>query len=184
MPGVISLTCVPLCQQPTPFAHPLRHPVTIIVTFAINPHCSAILFSVQCASLSLTANHMAESRKYEFSVTALPQFIADQSDPASERFVFAYTITIENVGTVAAQLISRHWFITDSNSRVQEVRGLGVVGEQPLLRPGEKFEYTSGCQLDTPVGTMRGTYQLVAEDGTAFEAEIPEFTLSIPRVLH
>ena len=127
---------------------------------------------------------MAESRKYQFAVSATPQFIADQSDPESERYVFAYTITIENVGTVAAQLISRHWIITDSNSRVQEVRGLGVVGEQPLLRPGEKFEYTSGCQLDTPVGTMRGTYQLVAEDGTAFEAEIPEFTLSIPRVLH
>ena len=90
----------------------------------------------------------------------------------------------QNVGTVAAQLVARHWVITDSNSRVQEVRGLGVVGEQPLLQPGEKFENTSGCQLETPVGTMRGTYQLVAEDGTAFEAEIPEFTLSIPRVLH
>ena len=127
---------------------------------------------------------MAESRKYEFSVAAVPQFIADQSDLESERYVFAYTITIENVGTVAAQLISRHWVITDSDSRVQEVRGLGVVGEQPLLQPGEKFEYTSGCQLETPVGTMRGTYQLVAEDGTAFEAEIPDFTLSIPRVLH
>ena len=133
---------------------------------------------------SLNNHPMAESRKYQFAVSATPQFIADQSDPESERYVFAYTITIENIGTVAAQLISRHWFITDSNSRVQEVRGLGVVGEQPLLRPGEKFEYTSGCQLDTPVGTMRGTYQLVAEDGTAFEAEIPEFTLSIPRVLH
>ena len=111
---------------------------------------------------------MAISKTYQVKVTALPQFVAEQSDPDAERYVFAYTITVENVGTVAAQLISRHWFITDSNSRVQEVRGLGVVGEQPLLQPGEKFEYTSGCQLETPVGTMRGTYQLVAEDGTAF----------------
>ena len=127
---------------------------------------------------------MSNSKKYQITVTAQPQYVAEQSAPDAERYVFAYTITFENVGTVTAQLISRHWFITDSNSRVQEVRGLGVVGEQPLLQPGEKFEYTSGCQLETPVGTMRGTYQLVAEDGTAFEAEIPEFTLSIPRVLH
>ena len=127
---------------------------------------------------------MAISKTYQVKVTALPQFVAEQSDPDAERYVFAYTITVENVGTVTAQLISRHWIITDGNSNVQEVRGLGVVGEQPLLQPGEKFEYTSGCQLETPVGTMRGTYQLVAEDGTAFEAEIPDFTLSIPRVLH
>ncbi len=127
---------------------------------------------------------MAESRKYQFAVSATPQFIADQSDLESERYVFACTITIENVGTVAAQLISRHWVITDSDSRVQEVRGLGVVGEQPLLQPGAKIESTRGSQLEPPVGTMRGTYQLVAEDGTAFEAEIPDFTLSIPRVLH
>ena len=127
---------------------------------------------------------MTESKKYQVAVKAVPQFIADQSDPDSERYVFAYTITIENVGTVAAQLISRHWIITDGNSRIQEVRGLGVVGEQPLLRPGDKYEYTSGCQLETPVGTMRGTYQMTAEDGTQFEAIIAEFTLSIPRVLH
>ena len=127
---------------------------------------------------------MAISKTYQISVTALPQYVADQSDPESERYVFAYTITVENVGTVAAQLISRHWIITDGNSNAQEVRGLGVVGEQPLLRPGEKYEYTSGCQLDTPVGIMRGTYQMMAEDGTAFEAEIPAFTLAIPRVLH
>jgi ApaG protein len=127
---------------------------------------------------------MAESRKYQIAVSAIPQFIAEQSDPATERYVFAYTITIENVGTVPAQLISRHWIITDGNSRVQEVRGLGVVGQQPLLSPGETFEYTSGCQLDTPVGTMRGTFQMTADDGTQFEAIIAEFTLSIPRVLH
>ena len=127
---------------------------------------------------------MAESKKYQIAARAVPQFIADQSDPASERYVFAYTITFENVGTVAAQVISRHWIITDGNSRVQEVRGLGVVGQQPLLRPGENFEYTSGCQLDTAVGTMRGSFQVTADDGTQFEAVIDEFTLSIPRVLH
>mgnify|MGYP002662248156 CR=1 FL=1 len=127
---------------------------------------------------------MAESKKYQIAVKAVPQFIADQSDPDAERYVFAYTIPIENVGTVPAQLISRHWIITDGDSRIQEVRGLGVVGKQPLLRPGEKYEYTSGCQLETPVGTMRGTFQMTADDGTQFEAIIAEFTLSIPRVLH
>ena len=127
---------------------------------------------------------MAISKTYQITVTPVPQYVPDQSDPDAERYVFAYTITLENTGTVAAQLISRHWLITDGNSNVQEVRGLGVIGEQPLLGPGEKYEYTSGCQLDTPVGVMRGTYQMMAEDGTAFEAEIPAFTLSIPRVLH
>lgn len=127
---------------------------------------------------------MAESKKYDIAVSAVPQFIADQSDPDNDRYVFAYTITLENVGTVAAQLISRHWIITDAGDEVQEVRGLGVVGHQPLLQPGESFEYTSGCQLDTPVGTMRGSYQMTAEDGTQFEACIPEFTLAVPRVLH
>jgi ApaG protein len=127
---------------------------------------------------------MAESKKYEIAVSAIPQYIPEQSDPDNERYVFAYTISIENVGSVTAQLISRHWIITDASDEVQEVRGLGVVGQQPLLKPGEKFEYTSGCQLDTPVGKMRGSYQLTAEDGTQFEAAIPEFTLAIPRVLH
>lgn len=127
---------------------------------------------------------MTAHSTHAIAVSALPRFIADQSDPDSERYVFAYTITLENTGAVAAQLISRHWFITDGNANVQEVRGLGVVGEQPWLRPGEKYEYTSGCQLDTPVGVMHGSYQMVAEDGTAFEAEIPAFTLAMPRVLH
>ena len=127
---------------------------------------------------------MAESKKYQIDASAVPQFIADQSDPASERYVFAYTTTIENVGTVPAQLISRHWVITDANARVQEVRGLGVVGQQPLLKPGEKFEYTSGCPLPTPVGTMRGTYHCVGENGIPFEVPIPEFVLAMPRTLH
>ncbi len=127
---------------------------------------------------------MAEEKKYLVEVHPVPQFIPDQSDADNDRYVFAYTITIKNIGSVPAQLVSRHWIITDANSAVQEVRGLGVVGHQPLLKPGESFEYTSGCALTTPVGTMKGTYQMVAEDGTQFAATIPEFTLAIPRVLH
>lgn len=127
---------------------------------------------------------MAESKKYEISVTAETQYLADQSDPPDGRYVFAYHITIRNTGSIAAQLISRHWVISDSDGHVQEVRGLGVVGHQPLLKPGESFEYSSGCILATPVGTMRGSYQMTAEDGTQFEASIAEFTLAMPRVLH
>ena len=121
---------------------------------------------------------------YRVAVAATTQYIAEQSDEAAGRYVFAYTITLRNGGNVAAQLISRHWVITDAQGLVQEVRGMGVVGAQPLLQPGESFEYTSGTSIATPVGTMRGSYQMVAEDGTRFEAPIPEFTLSIPRVLH
>jgi len=111
-------------------------------------------------------------------------FLADQSDPAKNQFVFAYTITITNTGDVPAQLVSRHWIITDAEHKVQEVRGLGVVGQQPMLKPGESFEYTSGTSIQTAVGTMRGTYQMLAEDGQAFDAPIPLFTLSVPRTLH
>jgi ApaG protein len=127
---------------------------------------------------------VAEGKKYHISVSVNTTYLEDQSDPASDRYVFAYTVTIANAGTVAAQLISRHWVITDAENVTQEVKGLGVVGEQPLLRPGESFEYTSGTAMATPVGTMRGTYQMVAEDGNKFDAEIPLFTLSMPRVLH
>ena len=122
--------------------------------------------------------------KHSISVTARVKFIPDQSDAAKGRYVFAYTMTIANTGTVAAQLVSRHWIITDAAGEVQEVKGDGVVGEQPLLKPGESFEYTSGAAIATPVGTMRGSYQMVAEDGVEFEAQIPEFTLAMPRVLH
>ena len=122
--------------------------------------------------------------KYEISVQARSTFMPDQSDVDEGRFVFAYTITITHTGSIAARLISRHWVITDAENEVQEVRGLGVVGEQPLLQPQQSFEYTSGAAIATPVGTMRGTYQMVAEDGTAFDAPIPQFTLSMPRVLH
>ncbi len=127
---------------------------------------------------------MAEGKKYQISISTNTAYLADQSDPSTDRYVFAYTITIANSGTVAAQLISRHWIITDAENITQEVKGLGVVGEQPLLRPGESFEYTSGTALGTPVGTMHGTYQMVAEDGNKFDAEISPFTLSMPRVLH
>mgnify|MGYP003497499713 FL=1 len=122
--------------------------------------------------------------KYNIDVKAQATYLADQSDEDASRYVFAYTITITNKGTVGAQLISRHWVITDADNETQEVRGLGVIGEQPKLKPGECYEYSSGSALGTPVGTMRGTYQMVAEDGTKFDAPIPEFTLSIPRVLH
>ena len=127
---------------------------------------------------------MAQARRYEVTVSAAVQYLAEQSDEKTGRYVFAYTISIRNTGEVTAQLISRHWVITDSQGLVQEVRGLGVVGNQPVLRPGESHEYTSGTAIATPVGTMKGAYQMVAEDGTRFEATIPEFTLSVPRVLH
>lgn len=127
---------------------------------------------------------MPDSHTYRIEIQPAPQFLPEQSNPDENRFVFAYTITIRNTGNKPAQLISRHWIITDGHNEVQEVRGLGVVGEQPLLKPGESFQYTSGCSLTTPVGTMKGTYQMVGEDGSRFEAEIPEFVLAMPRVLH
>ena len=127
---------------------------------------------------------MAESKKYEITVTVRTAYLPEQSDESINRYVFAYTITIANTGTMPAQLISRHWIIADGEGSVQEVRGLGVVGEQPLLKPGESFEYTSGTAISTPVGSMKGTYQMVAEDGLRFDATIPEFVLSVPRVLH
>mgnify|MGYP003493093155 CR=1 FL=1 len=127
---------------------------------------------------------MTESKRYEITVLPKAQYVADQSDPDRQHFFFAYTIRITNTGTVAAKLLSRHWVITDAQGRVQEVRGLGVVGVQPLLQPGESYEYTSGTSIGTQVGTMRGSYQMLAADGTRFEAPIPEFTLSVPRTLH
>jgi len=127
---------------------------------------------------------MTENKHYEFSVSPKVTFLADQSDPDKNHFVFAYTITVTNTGSVAAQLVSRHWIITDAEHRVQEVKGQGVVGQQPVLKPGESFEYTSGTSIPTAVGTMRGSYRMVAEDGLAFDVPIAPFTLSIPRTLH
>lgn len=121
---------------------------------------------------------------YEFTVAVRTQYLPEQSDPARTNYVFTYSITIKNTGTIGAQLISRHWVITDANNHVQEVRGLGVVGHQPLLQPGDEFEYTSGTQLATPQGSMYGEYFCVAEDGHQFETKIPEFALTLPRALH
>lgn len=129
---------------------------------------------------------------YQFTCRAAPQFLPEQSDPTRGLYVFSYTLTIRNTGTVAAQLIARHWVITDGAGRTQEVKGLGVVGQQPLLAPGETFVYTSGTQLRTATGVMRGSMFIVAEDGTRFEAEVPAFVLDAsavagdpgPRVLH
>lgn len=127
---------------------------------------------------------MENNSLYKVQVVAQVKHLAEQSDEADNRFVFSYTITLTNNGESTVQLLSRHWIITDGNNQVQEVRGQGVVGEQPVLKPGQSFGYTSGTVLSTPVGTMTGSYQMVAEDGTKFDAPIPQFVLSVPRVLH
>ena len=127
---------------------------------------------------------MARMNQAEFTCSVQPSYLEEQSDPSTHEYAFSYTVTIVNSGAVSAQLIARHWVITDAMGHTEEVRGLGVVGNQPLLKPGESFEYTSGCVLDTPVGTMGGSYQMVADDGSPFEAEIPEFVLAMPRTLH
>ena len=127
---------------------------------------------------------MNEEEKYQIKVDAVARYLEDESAPDEDRYVFAYHVTLRNTGTVRARLVSRHWVITDGDGDIQEVRGPGVVGAHPDLAPGERFEYTSGCALTTPVGTMHGSYQMDAADGTRFDAPIPSFTLSIPRVLH
>ena len=127
---------------------------------------------------------MNDSLTHRIQVGVETSYIDDQSDPASDRYVFAYTITISNAGSAPAKLLNRHWLITDANGKIQEVRGEGVVGEQPYLRPGEEFRYTSGTVLETPVGTMEGEYEMVDDDGTSFLAPIDRFSLSVPRVLH
>lgn len=124
------------------------------------------------------------SATYAIAVTPAPEYLPEHSDPANEVYVFAYTITLTNTGSVGARLLSRHWVITDGNDEVQEVRGQGVVGEQPFLAPGESYSYRSGCPLPTPIGTMQGSYQMEAEDGTLFDAPIPEFALAVPSALH
>lgn len=115
--------------------------------------------------------------KYQFRVEVLPRFLPEQSAPEQGLFVFAYTITITNIGEVAAQLISRTWNVNDASGHTEKIRGLGVVGQQPLLKPGDAFEYTSGTRLNTPTGTMHGSFFCVAEDGEKFDADIPMFVL-------
>ena len=124
------------------------------------------------------------SGRYKISVDVQTTYLDDQSEPRDQRYVFAYTITIRNDGEVAAKLLTRHWIITDANGRVQEVRGDGVVGEQPYLKPGQGFRYSSGAVLETPVGTMQGSYQMVADDGAQFDAPIAAFRLAMPGMLH
>ena len=121
---------------------------------------------------------------YDIRVDVATQFVDKQSDPGADRYVFAYTITIRNQGVVPAKLLTRHWVITDANGKVQEVRGDGVVGEQPHLEPGQGFRYTSGTVLETPVGSMQGSYQMVADDGHKFDAPIAPFRLAVPGLLH
>jgi ApaG protein len=125
-----------------------------------------------------------DTHKYNIKVDVQTQYIAEQSDPDEERYVFSYTITIRNEGSVPAKLLTRHWIITNANGKTQEVRGEGVVGEQPHLKQGEGFRYTSGAVLETPVGTMQGSYQMLADDGIKFDAEINPFTLSTPHTIH
>ncbi len=124
------------------------------------------------------------SKKNKVLVEAKPQYLEAQSAPEQNRFVFAYTITITNVGSVPARLLTRHWLITDANGKVQEVNGEGVVGEHPHLNPGDSFRYTSAAMIETPVGVMQGKYQMLSDTGESFSAAIPQFTLSIPRTLH
>lgn len=127
---------------------------------------------------------MNHDPKYHIDIDVVTKYLEEQSAIQQGRYAFSYTVTMHNLGTVAARLISRHWIITDANGQVQEVRGAGVVGEQPTLAPGEGFRYTSGTLLGTPSGAMRGSYEMEADDGQRFDATIPEFTLTMPRTLH
>jgi ApaG protein len=127
---------------------------------------------------------MDRTADYSLEIQIATQFLDEESAPEDDRYVFAYTIRIRNLGRLPAQLLDRHWVITDGNGKIEEVRGEGVVGEQPRLEPGEAFTYTSGAVLSTAVGTMEGSYDMVGDDGAQFDAPIPPFTLSIPRTLH
>jgi ApaG protein len=125
-----------------------------------------------------------KKKNYEIRINVATQYVDAQSEPDIDRYVFAYTITIENRSELPAQLLSRHWVITDANGKVQEVSGDGVVGEQPKLGPGETYRYSSGAVLETPVGAMQGRYRMQADDGIDFYAPIPPFTLAVPGMLH
>ncbi len=123
-------------------------------------------------------------KPYDVSVDVKPAYLAEQSDPSNHHFVFAYTVTIKNNGSIPAKLLARHWIITDGDGETQEVIGEGVVGETPHIQPGENFRYTSGTMMKTPIGTMHGSYQMLADDGVNFDAEIPSFSLTVPQMLH
>lgn len=132
----------------------------------------------------ITMTTISTDRRYRIKVSVRSDYLPEQSQAQQRRYAFAYTVTIENQGTESAQLLDRHWIITDTDGRVQEVRGEGVVGEKPHLKPGQSFRYTSGTLLETPVGSMHGSYGMVAADGTRFNAEIPPFSLATPHSLH
>ena len=138
---------------------------------------------VDCTGV-IRSNGAMPTKNYDIAVSAETAYVVEQSVPEQNRFVFAYTITISNTGSVRARLLTRHWIITDANSKVQEVRGEGVVGEHPHLAPGEAFRYTSGAVLETPIGSMQGSYQMLADDGTPFDAPIAPFSLRMPRSVH
>ena len=127
---------------------------------------------------------MPENALHDFRVNVQTAYVEEQSIPEQNKFVFAYTITIKNTGSVAAKLLRRHWIITDANNEIQEVRGDGVVGEQPRLTPGQSFTYTSSAVLETPVGCMQGSYEFITDDGVTFKTPIPVFRLSVPITLH
>ncbi|MEI6868725.1 MAG: Co2+/Mg2+ efflux protein ApaG [Methylophilaceae bacterium] len=127
---------------------------------------------------------MGTTKLHAIRISVETDFVEEKSSVEHNRYFFSYTVTISNDGIIPAQLVSRHWIITDANEQSFEVKGLGVIGEQPLIQPHESYTYTSGTELNTPVGSMHGSYQMVSEDGTSFDAEIPMFILSMPRTLH
>ncbi len=133
---------------------------------------------------AIRSNYPMNTTDNQINISVQAEYIADQSSPDTDQYVFAYHITIANAGKIPARLMTRHWIITDANEKVQEVHGEGVVGEYPYLRPGEEFTYTSGAVLETAVGSMQGSYQMLSDDGVPFDAQIPAFSLSVPHVLH
>ena len=176
-PALAPLAFAVIFKGPAPAPQTRNQALTAIVFPAQAPY-SASMF------LGFLAMPADQDPRYRISVRAQSVYILEQSQPDKDRYAFAYTITLQNTGQTAARLLDRHWVITDANGRVQEVRGDGVVGEQPHLEPGESFRYTSGTLLETPVGSMHGSYGMIADDGTRFDAEIPPFSLAIPKTLH
>ncbi len=132
----------------------------------------------------MTTDPVNTDPRHDIRVSVQSYYISEQSNPDDNHYVFAYTVNIHNNGSVPAKLLSRHWIITDSDGKTQEVTGEGVIGEQPHIQPGDSFEYTSGTHMETPVGSMHGSYQMMADDGVNFDAEIPAFTLALPSALH
>lgn len=176
-------------------SNPIVHPNFFVTTDCYqlkkldDSELNYIHYYLNMRVFTFTNNHrkvvtMSYSTPHDIRVEVETMYVDAQSDPEDNRYVFAYTITIRNVGALPARLLRRHWLITDANGKIQEVYGEGVVGEQPYLRPGEGFRYTSATMIETPVGSMQGRYQLIADDGQSFYAEIPPFSLALPHTLH